>query len=363
VTERVPGWDALRGFCALLVAFYHLTHWLELAQLHALATYGVYLFFVLSGASLAYTYSPERLRKGGDVLRFLATRWLRLAPLYLLACAAFLAMLFTQFDGRFAGLPSRLLLNATFAFGLVDPAVTAIAVGGWSLGIEFVFYLLFPALALAAARPAARWLLLAALTALQAAWIVATVGRHGLEAAAVPYHQVPAFAAYFFGGCVIGHARRHQPPDWPASAVPTACAGMLLLLLLATPLTAGGELLGVRGVVLFLACFGVVHVCGQARLGARGARVACRLGEMTYGTYLLHPILFFGTIWFVAPQWAGAPAPVRWGLVAAVLALSCALGWASERWFEAPLRRWGRRRLRPEGRMPAAQSEAASISS
>src|SRR4051794_32821994 len=53
---RVLGWDLLRGLCALTVATYHMLLWLDIAELPALGTYGVYLFFVLSGASLAYNY-------------------------------------------------------------------------------------------------------------------------------------------------------------------------------------------------------------------------------------------------------------------------------------------------------------------
>ncbi len=356
---------ALRGFCALLVAFYHLAHWLELVELSAFGTYGVYMFFVLSGASLAYTYPAARFATSAGVWRFLATRWLRLAPLFLLVCIVFLAMLAARDGAAPAGLAWRLLLNATFAFGLVDPATTSIAVGGWSLGIEFVFYLLFPAFALAVARPAWCWPLLLALAALQAAWIWGTVGQQGgWGDQAVRYHQVPAFGAYFFGGCMLGHLRRSSVADWPGASVPTACAAMLLLLVLATPLQPGAELLGLRGATLFLACFGVVYVCGHTRLAGRAAALARHLGDATYGTYLLHPLLYFGAVWFIAPQWLDGTASTRWLVLAGMLALAWSLGWASERWFEAPLRRWGQRWLQG-GRSPppAPQSEAASISS
>ena len=59
--ERVLGWDLLRGLCALTVASYHLLYWLKIVELPALGTYGVYMFFVLSGASLAYNYDAARL--------------------------------------------------------------------------------------------------------------------------------------------------------------------------------------------------------------------------------------------------------------------------------------------------------------
>ena len=37
-----------------------------------------------------------------------------------------------------------MLLNASFAFGLYDPVIWALLIGGWSLGIEFVYYLSLP---------------------------------------------------------------------------------------------------------------------------------------------------------------------------------------------------------------------------
>ena len=58
-SERVLGWDLLRGLCAVAVACYHLLLWQDVAALHSFGSYGVYMFFVLSGASLAYTYGPR----------------------------------------------------------------------------------------------------------------------------------------------------------------------------------------------------------------------------------------------------------------------------------------------------------------
>ena len=149
--ERVSGWDLLRGLCALAVMAYHLLGWQDIVHLSPLGTYGVYLFFTLSGASLGYAYPASAVATPGAVARFLAVRWFRLAPLYILACGVFLAMLAARLGHWADLLPLRLALNATFAFGLSDPSVWALAVGGWSLGVEFVFYLLFPFLARAAA--------------------------------------------------------------------------------------------------------------------------------------------------------------------------------------------------------------------
>jgi peptidoglycan/LPS O-acetylase OafA/YrhL len=366
--DRVLGWDVLRGLCALSVAGYHLLYWQDVATLNTFGSYGVYLFFVLSGASLAYNYSG-RLAGARDSLSFLATRWLRLAPLYIVLCGVYVAMLTARNGGLPGMLALRLALNATFAFGLNDPTVWALLIGGWSLGIEFIYYLAFPLLLLVLPRVWLCALAAIALTLVQWLWIYRTAGSaQGYAASAVAYHQVPAFAAYFFGGCIIGHWRRLAGATMRQSAGLLAWAAMGLLRFLRNPVQQGDELLGARGVVLFIACFAIVYASARVSVGARLAPVARWLGDITYGCYLLHPLYFFGFVWFVLPRYTewdvtGLPLAVQWTIVAVVLALSCVTAAASERWFEAPVRRWGKRML--GGRRPPGPpySEAASISS
>ena len=361
---RVAGWDLLRGLCALTVASYHLLGWLQLAELPALGTYGVYLFFVLSGASLAYTHDGRKWPTPRGYVEFLAARWLRLAPLYLLLCALFVAMLSARSGAAVDHLGQRLLLNATFAFGLHDPVTWALLIGGWSLGIEFVFYLAFPLLARIATAPAWRWAALGLLALVQAGWIRQTIGLHGWPDGVVAYHQAPAFAAYFFAGCMIGSARRDRTAGWPLGAAVAAWMALALLFALLMPERAGDELLGARGLVLASACIVVVWASGKARVGGRTLQaLAAIAGDITYGTYLLHPMLLFGLLWFVMPVAAMSTA-LRWVVLAGVLVGAIALAWACERWIERPARRWGRASLRGEVRRAAGrQSEAASISS
>ena len=195
--QRVLGWDVLRGLCALAVASYHLLYWQQLASLNTLGSYGVYLFFVLSGASLAYNYSGK-LARPRDAAAFLVTRWMRLAPLYIVLCCVFVVVL-SLGSGRWVDrLPLRFALNASFAFGLHDPTLWALLIGGWSLGIEFVYYLAFPFLLWL--LPRKPWCAFAALALamLQWWWIERTAGSAaGYAASAVAYHQVPAFVGVF----------------------------------------------------------------------------------------------------------------------------------------------------------------------
>ncbi|MDH4377128.1 MAG: acyltransferase [Ramlibacter sp.] len=347
------GWDLLRGLCALTVMAYHLLGWQDIAHLSPLGTYGVYLFFLLSGASMAYVYDADRVATWGGAWRFLVTRWFRLAPLYLVACLVFLAMLAARNGFWASEIPFRLALNASFAFGLYDPTTWALAVGGWSLGIEFVFYLAFPFLMQAARTRAGRWVTLAALVLLQAGWVLSTVGQEGLATAGVAYHQVPGFAGWFFAGCLIGQARREQGAwrgrglAWTTGVF--AWGGLGLLLVVAAGPTPGQELLGWRGLMIPLACALVVWVSAQVRVERPFAlALADLLGRLTYGVYLIHPLVYFGFAWFV---WPGAQAAVA-GQQALGLGIALAAGWVTcvlatqgFRWIEAPGQRLAKRLL------------------
>lgn len=346
--SRILGWDLLRGLCALGVAIYHLLTWQEVAHVHTVGAYGVYIFFVLSGASLAYTYADAlqagRLRLG----QFLWVRYMRLAPLYLLLVAVVLPYVVLK-QGLDATLAKQLVLNATFLFGFFDPALQSLLIGGWSLGIEAALYLVFPLLLWLALRPGWGLLAGAVLVGLQLGWIHYTMGLPGGYAAnGTLYHQIPAFAGYFMGGCLIGVARRRAALRAPNGLLGAGFAACLVAIVALNPDALGPHLTGWRGAVLMALSFAVVWLAGSLRVDAIG-RLATRLGDATYGLYLIHPILYFGLAWVVLPR-LGLGAPENWPvagrlvMVAGVTIAAFGLALVSERGFEAPLRRWSKRR-------------------
>ena len=353
-SDRVLGWDFLRGLCALAVAVYHLLFWQRIAEVHTLGSYGVYLFFILSGASLAYTYSDRLDQHTFSYRGFLKVRFLRLAPLYIL-----LMLLVLPWKIKQLGAPHELLLlyasNASFLFGFYNPATHAVLVGGWSLGIEAIFYLLFPLFMLSCRTAVSAWFVFAALVALQIGWIAATMGQASEPAQHLTaYHQAPAFAAYFMGGCMLGAAKRRgqlAPLPLGAWGVAPLLVGFGLLLAL-NPLEWSQSITGWRGFACAGICFLMVYSACRVDLSGVMARVSPYFGDATYGLYLLHPVIFFGCTLAIFPR-LSVPPPTDWSLSARlgfgllVLVSACCLALLSEKYLEKPIRERLKPQLRP----------------
>jgi peptidoglycan/LPS O-acetylase OafA/YrhL len=342
------------------VAAYHLLSWQDVVHWHTLGLYGVYLFFVLSGASLGYRYWAQAQTGRLLWVPFLATRYVRLAPLYVLLCVSRPWSHGNPTDTW--AVASDWLLNITFQFGWWNPVMHTLLIGGWSLGIEVVLYLFFPALLWIRKQGFIYPLALAALFVLQLGWIQATVGAPGgMAAHGVLYHHVPAFAAYFAAGVMWGVATAnraaradHSTPNplWGLPMRPAAgrAAALLavgcgwLVLGLANPGEQGDALLGWRGWVLPLVCVAMVMAAGCWAPAHRAQqRWIAWSSDATYGLYLIHPIVFFDLKGVVLPrvlEWRADLGPTlpAIGFALVVIALSVALALLSEYGLERPLR-------------------------
>lgn len=352
--SRIFAFDLLRGCCAIAVACYHLLNWQDVVTLDSIGLYAVYVFFVLSGASITLAYA-DKLRSLADFRSFMAIRYLRLAPLYMAVLALAMAYRVTARDNDALLQKAMYLLpNITMLFGVGNPGSSSLVIGGWSLGIEFLFYLLFPAflvcVSLARGKP---WLAAAmlALTLLIQQGFVNGVLQSGMVSFGdhvFAYTQFAAFIAYFAGGCAIGVALRATPGHrWSAWAWIPAVA--LLVLLFADHTSPQATMLtglegGGRAVLTVL----VVLAWSRLPVGGIMRRLSGSLGDASYGIYLLHPVLFHG---FAATGGPGALVPAITRdmnavlLCAMVVMCSFALSIVFHRLVEMRVLRWGKERF------------------
>ena len=292
---RLDTLDLLRGLCALAVAVFHYHSWGGLSVpaaaegfLALCGTYGVSIFFVLSGFSLSHAY---RDRFAGEIrastaLRYARRRIGRLAPLFgavVIASAA--GRLVT--GGDVPG-PLEVVANLLLIFGFVDPAATPV-VGGWSIGVEVVFYVLFPLLLLF--RP--KWAVILAAGAFMTLWLSLEIATHLTLAQAWAKYVNPANHFLFFAGGVYAalYAQRAGRPGWlnPGLVTALVLVGMVLASYQASDLDV---VTGWRRVALVLLSILLVWALSYAELG-RFKIVGSLMGGASYPLYLIHPLMFF----------------------------------------------------------------------
>ena len=287
LNRRIDGFDLLRGLCAIGVATYHMLYWSNTAKLYNLGLYGVYIFFVLSGASLYLSYSA-RLSNGLSLADFICVRYFRLAPLYILAVIAVPLVQSIPIDTRFT---IYSILNITLLFGFLNPGQSAVVTGGWSLGIEVVFYFVFPVLVAFVSK---RWIivLLALLVALIAQIIALNrilVGDGALVKNWVTYIQPLSFCFYFVAGCLIGRLLKEYPTlrlqKW---LVWVLFVGGVVFIASTSNQTAEKSLLGINGITMMILSVVVVYLSGYLSFGLKTSAIAAVFGRMSYGIYLLH---------------------------------------------------------------------------
>lgn len=148
--------DALRGYAILLVIGLHVIGHVQTLvwpakRLLLLGYSGVQLFFIASSVTLLMSWSrSEEQPVGARIGQFFTHRFFRIAPLY------FLAIPFYWFYEGLAPIDfkmERLLATLLFVNAWTPDLLPTTGgwkpvPGGWSISVEFMFYLLFPLLAL-----------------------------------------------------------------------------------------------------------------------------------------------------------------------------------------------------------------------
>ena len=373
--------DALRGVAILAVFVQHLGDrflpFLEariasslpaaaapwaLTILHH-AWWGVDLFFVLSGFSLAQGYVSAFAagRAGPSPRVFLARRAARILPAFFVAIAVMI--LARPSVVRLPGFPAAFAAHLTLLQGYVAPGGIVLIGAAWSLTTEAHFYLLLPLLArplLDPSRASRRWLTAGAVCAL--AWgsralLHAWILEPGLHTALLEASQrrwissrLDQFVLGAFAAAINATIRTSPRAAEAARRAPYALALSIAALVVAFRLE-GALYLDPLGswpyALISLATTALVLSASllEGRALAALAPAPLRaLGVVSYGVFLSHQ-LALGLVGHVLggepSTWAALGANAALGL-----ALSVAMGVASWTLIERPALRFAAERLR-----------------
>jgi len=147
--SRLQFLDSLRGLAAAYVVIYHMLlipqpnllspRWAE--KFAHSGGNGVVMFFIVSAFSLYYTM-PLRAKDPSPTLSFYLHRFFRIAPLFYVLIGLSLLRDWLLFDAKHA--PWEVLASVLFVFNFLPAGQEGFVWAGWTIGIEMVFYAVFP---------------------------------------------------------------------------------------------------------------------------------------------------------------------------------------------------------------------------
>jgi peptidoglycan/LPS O-acetylase OafA/YrhL len=148
--------DVVRGIAILMIILVHTSQAVNglagsIVSISDYGQMGVQLFFVASAYTLCHSH-VRRAQEKQPLLLFFIRRFFRIAPLYYLAIIGYfllepfvhilvkIKMPYSQYNFE------SIAANILFVHGFVVSANNNIVPGGWSIGVEMVFYAVFPLL-------------------------------------------------------------------------------------------------------------------------------------------------------------------------------------------------------------------------
>ncbi|MEP7300803.1 MAG: acyltransferase [Caldimonas sp.] len=291
--------DSLRGFAAVYVVVFHMSRvpkpappvpgWLQ--TFVDFGGSGVTLFFVISGFSMCLTWDSH-VRTGSPLRSFYVTRFFRIAPLLYFWLPLYLLRDFA-FKGA-AGVHSlaEVAANVLFVFNVHEPFQDGIVWASWTIGVEMMFYAIFPLIARYAATLARSTLLM-----LGATWVVVALGpASGDTPAGSTLHALTTGHGFltslpsFLVGTVVYHLVHRD--NFPSDRRERKAFGYFLLL---------GSIAGLAAIAMnawsyFLCpiCYGgVLIACSMIGPTMWLGRATRHIGQISYSLYLNHPNLVY----------------------------------------------------------------------
>ena len=340
-----PAVDGLRAVAVVPVVLFH-------AGIGAFGGgfVGVDVFFVISGFLITGIIAADIDRGRFSIGRFYERRVRRILPalfLVMLACLAAGLSLFlpgqlrslAQSELAALGFASNIWLWREAGYFMGDARMFPL-LHSWSLSLEEQFYLLFPALMMAASRFRLRRLAMV-LVLLAGSLALAAVGAYVKPSAS--FYLLPTRAWELMLGAAL--ALGAVPPL--ASPRLREAIGWAAVPLILIPVFAYTEQTVFPGLAAVPPCLGTAFLIAAGRDGgcrvtdALSARPVVAVGLISYSLYLWHwPLFVFARQLTLAPDLS---APV----IAFCILLSVLLAAATWRWVERPFRDRERMGSRP----------------
>lgn len=358
VSQKDSSIDIARGIAILLVILVHTSQLVPgitdiTIKILSAGQLGVQLFFVVSAYTLCMSYE-RRQNESVRVKSFYVRRLFRIAPLYYVGIIFYFIVRYIDFNLNSEAIFTtqnytfvNVMANVLFVHGFVPSANNTIVPGGWSIGTEMAFYLMFPLLYplvsrfLAAGTTGYLLLVLVGLlvvnVVVQRIFMVKIFDLPFYNNSFLYFNIVNQFSVFLIGMASYFYFRG-------ATGGRGVCifTGVSFLALLFVWFWSSKSAPAVLPAVAALFFAGVVELLRRANL--RGGIIA-RIGQLSFSMYIFH----FVFAWNVIPLVFNAidlemPVLARFAIsYVAVLGCTMAVASLSEYWVESPGIRLGRK--------------------
>lgn len=349
-TQRIEAIDYLRGLMALSIMLFHLFAWSSYhfdggTALGRIGIYGVSTFYIVSGMSLYLAYKKLDWHIDSTVT-FWKKRILRIAPLYILACTLVLLSNYLA-SGSINASTSKILSNITLVFGVTNPG-NYLPAGGWSIGNEVFFYILFPLIMLSLRSAYAFFLIFSYLAYAYIDFAFFKITPSLPLAAQWGLYIQPMNQAFLFliGICIAIVSQRIPTPN---RAICCSVLAASVFLFCAIPVSgdAINIVTGENRLYFTLICSAAAFACFNIGLyGKHLFEVPLKfLGNISFSVYLLHGVVFsMMQRHLYTPFLASDGYSLLLFAITAVMPTVIALSWLCYTYFELPFMRLGRAR-------------------
>ncbi|MEY9332931.1 exopolysaccharide production protein ExoZ [Pseudomonas protegens] len=294
-TSRIETLDWQRGMLALSIMAYHLYSWhINTAQadtlIGRLGIYGVSMFFILSGLSMAIAYNKLEIGLKSSAIFFIR-RIFRIWPI--LWVAIILVTAAEILSKQEVSDPYKIFLNLTTLFGFLDPSAY-INTGAWSIGNEIVYYSLTPAIIFIYKKKV--WLgnLLLSASIIIGGLFATLLISPNIELSSQWSSYINPFNNLFFyisGFAIYYNTKRNQS----STLLPTTLIAISICTLILYPATGDQANIVTNFNRIIFSLASLLMVFGFFKLRANLPKIISfpleKLGTITYGVYLLHPIV------------------------------------------------------------------------
>jgi exopolysaccharide production protein ExoZ len=352
--NKLAAIQILRAVAALLVAVSHAilrrAEWAPTDPLTSqiaihIGLLGVWIFFIISGFIMSYTYY-DNFALHGAADRFIASRIIRIVPIYWLATALEVALRLRHGAGLDA---HKLICSLFFIPVAVEPGPMAAmrpTLGvGWTLNYEMMFYAAFASVLLLSRRKGLTVLIVLMAGVVLTGTFFKSIADTRAPTSLITFYSDPIIL--LFGvGVLIGTAAR-----WRKRAYAVRSHAVLLIALamfLVVDVTLFAAFVGTHPVeVGWIAAFWVISaicvvLCATVRIDdtRRFTQGIVQVGDASYSLYLFH---FFAIIAAEKLWWSFFGKSESWMFVPVSAVVAVLAATAIQHFVEQPIGRQFRR--------------------